>query len=113
MNKTEVAYLMAIIKTSYPEYYRQTSEIEDAVNIWSEMLIDDDARVTGMAVKHFIKTDIKGYPPKIGQIRGIAADIKHKEYEERKKLLELPEPDRDKEPMPEDIKHKLKALLGR
>jgi len=104
---------MAIIKTSYPEYYRQGAEIEDAVNLWSEMLTDDDARLISLAVKHFIKTEIKGFPPKIGQIRGIAADIKHKEYEERKKLLELTEPDRDKEPMPEELKHKLKALLGR
>lgn len=67
---------MAIIKTAYPEYYRQSNDIEDTINLWQEMMQDDDEKFISLAVKEFIKTDTKGFPPKIGQIRELAKTIR-------------------------------------
>lgn len=100
---------MAIIKTSYPEYYRQTSEIEDAINLWSEMLANDDPNIISKATKKFIQTDTKGFPPKIGQIRMIAEDIRHAEWIEHQQAAnKLPEPERHTVPMPEELKKKIR-----
>ena len=88
MKRKEIAYLMAIIKTAYPEYYRQSNDIEDTINLWQEMMQDDDEKFISLAVKEFIKTDTKGFPPKIGQIRGIAKTIRSDERM-RERSLEL------------------------
>ena len=98
MNRKETAYLMAIIKTAYPEYYRQTNEIEDAINLWHEMFRADDSSLIGEAVKRFIKNDDKGFPPKIGQIANISKDIQaeqRKEQERERTRLELDKPKRE------------------
>ena len=98
MNRKETAYLMAIIKTAYPEYYRQSSDIEDAINLWHEMFRQDDSILIGEAVKRFIKQDDKGFPPKIGQITNIAKDIRAEQRRERERertRLELDKPKRE------------------
>lgn len=98
MNRKETAYLMAIIKTAYPEYYRQTNEIEDAINLWHEMFLQDDSVLIGEAVKRFIKNDDKGFPPKIGQIANISKDIQaeqRREQERERTRLELDKPKRE------------------
>ena len=38
MNRKEISYLMAIIKTAYPHYYQKTSDIEDALSLWGKCL---------------------------------------------------------------------------
>ena len=89
---------MAIIKTAYPEYYRQSSDIEDAINLWHEMFRQDDSVLIGEAVKRFIRNDDKGFPPKIGQIANIAKDIQAEQRRERERertRLELDKPKRE------------------
>ena len=85
MNRKETAYLMAVIKTAYPEYYRQSSDIEDAINLWHEMFRQDDSVLIGEAVKRFIRNDDKGFPPKIGQIANIAKDIQSEQRREKER----------------------------
>lgn len=104
---------MKLIQSQYRGYYKNEDEILFALSVMNRLYAEWDYSFIEKALYQFMSSDNKGYPPVPGQLITLAADIKHKEYEERKKLLELPEPDRDKEPMPEDIKHKLKALLGR
>ena len=84
MNRKEMLYLMAIMRTAYPEYYRQQNDIEDTVNLWLEMLEGDDPIIISKAVKEFIKNDDKGFPPKIGQIREMAKSIRRQEIQDEK-----------------------------
>jgi hypothetical protein len=103
---------MSAIKVAYPSYYKDQAEIEDAINLWTEMLAEDDARLIAKAVKQFIKTDSKGFPPSIGQIRTLAAEIRKKEWEaEQRELDALPEPEIKREPCPPDIMEKMKNLF--
>ena len=67
MNKKETATLMAIIKTAYPEYYRNQTDLIDAVNLWAEMFTKDDATLIAKAVKKFIKTDSRAFLRRLGK----------------------------------------------
>ena len=71
MKKTETIAIMAILKEAYPMYYRDKAkdELNTAVNLWTEMFADDDVNLVKAAVKRHIATDIKGFPPVIGQIK--------------------------------------------
>lgn len=62
---------MAVIRTAYPTYYHDMSESEliQAVKLWAEMFADDPARDVAAAVKAYMATDAKGFPPSIGQIK--------------------------------------------
>lgn len=53
-------------------YYRNKSkeELNVAVNLWAEMFADDNINLVKEAVKAYIATDEKGFPPVIGQIKG-------------------------------------------
>lgn len=101
---------MSAIKVAYPSYYRNQTEIDDAINLWAEMLSEDDPVYTAKAVKQFIKTDSKGFPPAIGQIRTLAAEIRHSEWE-RQQREQLPEPKIERIPMPDDIREKMEDLF--
>lgn len=71
MNKAETIAIMAVLKEAYPMYYKDKGkeEINTAVNLWAEMFADDDVNLVKAAVKRYIATDIKGFPPVIGQIK--------------------------------------------
>lgn len=71
MTKTEVVQLMAIIREFYPTYYRNKTEEETKVSarLWWEMFKEDDGMQVLAAVKAFVATDIKGFPPSVGQIK--------------------------------------------
>lgn len=62
---------MAILKAAYPQYYKDYSKDDAiaAVNLWSEMFVNDDVNLVKAAVKALIATDTKGFPPVIGQVR--------------------------------------------
>lgn len=68
----ETMGIMAILKEAYPMYYRNKSkeELNVAVNLWAEMFADDNINLVKEAVKAYIATDEKGFPPVIGQIKG-------------------------------------------
>jgi hypothetical protein len=71
MNRKETIGIMAIIKANYPMYYKDKSkqELQAVVNLWHDMFKDDDAGLVANAVKMFIASDNKGFPPVIGQIK--------------------------------------------
>lgn len=82
MNYDETLAIMSVLKAAYPAFYRDMTrkDAENAVTLWAEMFKDDPAEVVALAVKSFIATDSKGFPPNIGTIR--AAIIKLKEPDE-------------------------------
>ena len=71
MNRAETIAVMAVLKVAYPAYYhgKSEAELQAAISLWQEMFSDDDARVVTAAVKTFIATDEKGFPPHIGAIK--------------------------------------------
>ncbi len=71
MNKIETMGIMAILKEAYPMYYKDKpkDELSATVNLWSEMFADDDVNLVKAAIKSYIASDVKGFPPVIGQIK--------------------------------------------
>ena len=100
---------MTAIRAAYPNYYKNQAEIDDAINLWAEMLADDKAEYIAKAVKEFIKTDTSGFPPTIGQIRTRAREIHITDIEKSKR--NLPEPETKAIPMPPELREKLEKWL--
>ena len=71
MNRKQTLGIMAILKANYPMYYKNKDkqDLQAVVNLWHEMFIDDSADLVVRAVKMFIATDDRGFPPVIGQIK--------------------------------------------
>ena len=118
MNRKEISYLMAIIKTAYPHYYQKTSDIEDALALWGEMFMGDEPLLISKAVKSFIKEDTQGFPPSIGQIKDIAKGIKRRESEdtkmmEQQKMISAPpkEVTAEDEARREEVMEKMRNML--
>ena len=68
---------MDILKIAYPNFYKSQSEHErlNSAKLWAAMFADDPADVVAAAVKAFIVTDTKGFPPVIGIIKNKIAGI--------------------------------------
>ena len=78
MTKPEALAILGILKTAYPNFYKDLSKQQayKIADFWSEMFANDDAELVTNAVKAFITTDDKGFPPVIGVIKNKIADIK-------------------------------------
>ena len=70
MTRDETLAVMSILKAAYPQYYRgmKAKDANEAVDLWHTMLADQPAELVAAAVKSFIATDAKGFPPTIGQL---------------------------------------------
>lgn len=75
MTRNEVAALIKVIVTAYPNFDKFKSEkaIKEMVDIWTVLFADDDGALVGIAVKKHIS--ISKWPPAIAQIREIMADL--------------------------------------
>lgn len=73
MTIDEMAEVMDILEIAYPAFYARQDEGAKlkAMELWATMFADDPAMMVAMAVKAFIASDTKGFPPNIGQIKGI------------------------------------------
>lgn len=78
MTKQEIVQLMAIIREFYPTYYRNKTEEETKVSarLWWDMFQEDDGMQVLAAVKAFVATDTKGFPPSVGQIKQRLVQLK-------------------------------------
>ena len=63
--------VMAVIKEFYPAFHKDKTpeQIQVSVSLWHEMFKDDDGNQVLAAVKAFVATDTKGFPPSVGQIK--------------------------------------------
>jgi len=79
VRRDEVVVLMGMIRTAYPRFYSNMTkdEARQAIDLWSTMFADDDAKIVTEAVKAMITT-LK-FPPTI-------ADVK-----EKIRLITIPE----------------------
>lgn len=71
MNKMETARVLSVLRAAYPNFYKGMArgELEQILDLWTDMFLDDDPEIVGGAVKAFIATDSKGFPPVIGVIK--------------------------------------------
>ena len=71
MTKNEMLMVMAVIKEFYPAFHKDKTpeQIQVSVTLWHEMFKDDDGNQVLAAVKAFVATDTKGFPPSVGQIK--------------------------------------------
>lgn len=71
MNRTDAIKAMAVIRAAYPAYYGNAAreDIDAAVNLWTMMFEQEPAAEVLAAVKAFIASDVKGFPPHIGAVK--------------------------------------------
>ena len=71
MNRMETAQVLSVLKAAYPTFYRGMgkADLEQILSLWTDMFQEDDPRIVAGAVKAFIATDSKGFPPVIGTIK--------------------------------------------
>lgn len=67
MTGEQVVKVLAIIKAAYPNFYRNTEDVKDAIALWRMMFEDDDNNKVLMAVKMHISTN--KFPPTVADIR--------------------------------------------
>lgn len=90
MTTLDSTKIMAILRAAYPRFYINQSreDIESAVNLWTMMFSEDDPSLVMDAVRAFIKTDTKGFPPSIGQISEKLRNIQCACFGNRKTAIE-------------------------
>lgn len=78
MEREETTAIMRVLETAYPQFYaKQDAEArKDALRLWHDMFAEDSGFEVGAAVKAFIATDTKGFPPSIGQIKARLVQLK-------------------------------------
>lgn len=112
MTAIETTKVLAVLKATYPNFYRDMpdDEIDGIIGIWTEMFSSDDYQIVAAAVKALIVADTKGFPPVIGQVKErirqitqpqemtegeawalVAKAIRNSSYDSRKEFEALPD----------------------
>lgn len=81
MTRSEALKIFSILKSAYPNAYKGMTK-DDAngvINLWCSMFDDEDINYIAIAVKAFITTDTKGFPPTIGQLKNMIYKLKSPE----------------------------------
>ena len=70
MTIEETGAVMDLLIAAYPQHYRNSDQrtLDNALKLWAAMLVDHPVQDVLLAVKHFIATDVKGFPPPVGVI---------------------------------------------
>ena len=70
MTKREIAELMTVLQSEYPDSFKGQSDSVFAakVALWHDFFGEYPAAVVYAAAKSFMSTDTKGFMPKVGQI---------------------------------------------
>ena len=71
MTRDETRKILAVLRTAYPNFYRNVSDsdVTDTLNLWASMFTDDDPRLVAAAVKSIIVASNREFPPNIGTIK--------------------------------------------
>ena len=77
MTSDQMTGIFAVITEAYPRFQagKDEEEYDRAIDFWTGMFAGDDPMLVAAAVKAFIATDTKGFPPSIGQIKSLMRDI--------------------------------------
>lgn len=66
MTRNETKAVLAAIMATFPNW--KPPSLETAINTWHMVLADYDYTAINAALKAYIMTDTKGFPPSIGQL---------------------------------------------
>ena len=79
MKRDEVIMVLGIMKTAYPNFYKEMTkeEMYNTIDLWYEMLKDFNSKLIVLTVKHLISTF--KYPPTIADIKSKAYELTNKE----------------------------------
>lgn len=79
MTRSEAIMIFNILKAAYPNSYKGMTkdDANNVINLWCDMFDDEDDRYIGLAVKAFITSDTKGFPPTIGQLKNMIYKLKN------------------------------------
>ena len=71
MTLEETSAVMDVLTVAYPHFYKTQTDSEKlmAATLWADMFADEPVGVVLAAVKSFIASDEKGYPPTIGAVK--------------------------------------------
>ena len=71
MTVQEAGKILNLLMTAYPHFYQNYTKAErDSLKMfWASLFEQDDVRIVEAAVKSFIQSDEKGFPPVPGQVR--------------------------------------------
>lgn len=72
MTIQETAKVMDVIKGAYPNW----NATRETAIVWAQLFMDDPVNEVVAAVKSFIASDVKGFPPVIGQIKQLMSELK-------------------------------------
>jgi hypothetical protein len=69
MSQEQVLSILAILKAAYPNFYKDATDkdLQDVIDLWSTMFVDDNPAIVTEAVKALICT-LK-YPPSIADVK--------------------------------------------
>lgn len=81
MNKKEAAQVLAILKASYPNNYKNltTEDAQGIVSVWSLQFADMAAEIVLMALNKAISTN--KYPPSIAEVKEKITSVHWEAYE--------------------------------
>lgn len=71
MTLLETKQCLAVLMQFYPQFHKGESPEEalTTAKMWQSMFPEDDGKLVITAIKMFIASDQKGFPPSVGQIR--------------------------------------------
>jgi len=66
MTLKETIAIMALLKAAYPNYYKSSDDVQQAVKLWQSMMCDYPAELVTQAIRAVIATN--KYPPTIAEV---------------------------------------------
>ncbi len=78
MNKPEILKMLSILRLAYPGYYKgyNDDDYDDMALLWGDMFPEEPFEQVSAALKALIATDEKGFPPSIGAVKGMIANMR-------------------------------------
>lgn len=82
MTKQETTMILGVLKTSYPNFYKDMDrrQMLDTIELWSEMFANEDLEIVEIAVKSLINT--LRFPPTIADIKDQIYKLQNNEQED-------------------------------
>lgn len=68
MTIEETTKILSVLRLAYPTFCAKTDELKATAKLWGDLFHGEDYLLVGAAVKSFIVSDEKGFPPVPGQI---------------------------------------------
>lgn len=91
MNAEETGKILAVIKKTYPDAYKDFTDREkrELILLWQEFFADDDYNIVDAAIKSYIASDTRDKKPTIGKIKEIIRNLTQPEERSEQEAVNL------------------------